>query len=67
MEPIREKGGQPDEAQEKRIIELTDRRAMGTLPPGEDRDATLKTIYQRWPKEDPAAKEAFKQQHGIEW
>jgi hypothetical protein len=36
-----------------------------TLPPGKDRDSTLKSIYENWPKDDPAAKEAFKQQHGI--
>jgi hypothetical protein len=36
-----------------------------TLPPGKDRDSTLNRIYQNWPKDDPAAKEAFKQQHGI--
>lgn len=36
-----------------------------TLPPGNDRDQTLKNIYQKWPKDDTAAKEAFTQQHGI--
>ncbi len=36
-----------------------------TLPPGKDRDATLKRISSNWPKDDEAAKEAFKQQHGI--
>ncbi|MGL4399227.1 MAG: hypothetical protein ACRCXD_05130 [Luteolibacter sp.] len=36
-----------------------------TLPPGKDRDQTLKTIYHNWPKEDAAAREAFKQEHGI--
>jgi hypothetical protein len=36
-----------------------------TLPPGKDREQTLKTIYQNWPKDDTAAKEAFKQEHGI--
>lgn len=36
-----------------------------TLPPGKDRDRTLKNIYRNWPKDDAAAKEAFKQQHGI--
>lgn len=36
-----------------------------TLPPGKDRDKTLNTIYHNWPKDDPAAKETFKQQHGI--
>lgn len=36
-----------------------------TLPPGNDRDQTLKTIYRNWPKEDTAAREAFKQEHGI--
>ena len=36
-----------------------------TLPPGKDRDLTLKRIYQNWPKDDEAAKEAFKQEHSI--
>jgi hypothetical protein len=36
-----------------------------TLPPGKDRDQTLKTIYENWPKGDTAAREAFKQEHGI--
>jgi hypothetical protein len=35
------------------------------LPPGTDRDKTLKRTYQNWPESDTAAKEAFKQQHGI--
>ena len=40
-----------------------------TLPPGKDRDETLKEIHQNWPKEDPAAKEAaavFAKEHGID-
>lgn len=39
-----------------------------TLPPGKDRDSTLRDIYENWPKEDPAAKEAadaFAKLHGI--
>lgn len=36
-----------------------------TLPPGKDREQTLKRIYQNWPESDAAAKEVFKQQHGI--
>jgi len=36
-----------------------------SLPPGKDRDQTLKNIYQKWPKNDDTAKEAFKQEHGI--
>ncbi len=36
-----------------------------TLPPGKDREQTLKTIYRNWPEDDTAAKEAFKQKHGI--
>jgi hypothetical protein len=36
-----------------------------TLPPGTDRDKTLKNIYNNWPQDDSAAKEAFKQEHGI--
>ncbi len=36
-----------------------------TLPPGKDRDKTLRRISQNWPKEDAAGKAAFKQQHGI--
>lgn len=37
-----------------------------TLPPGADRKETLWNIYNNWPKDDSAAKEAFKQEHGIE-
>ncbi|MEO7098417.1 MAG: hypothetical protein ABI162_03580 [Luteolibacter sp.] len=39
-----------------------------TLPPGKDRDETLRGIYVRWPKKDDASKaaaEAFKTTHGI--
>jgi len=40
-----------------------------TLPPGDERDATLKQIHASWPKSDPAAIEAaaaFAKEHGIE-
>ncbi len=40
-----------------------------TLPPGKDRDETLKQIHQNWPKTDPAdtaAAAAFAKAHGIE-
>lgn len=39
-----------------------------TLPPGKDREHTLATIYQNWPKDDDASKaaaEAFRAEHGI--
>ena len=39
-----------------------------TLPPGKDRDATLRQIYQCWLRTDPAASEAaeaFAKKHGI--
>jgi hypothetical protein len=39
-----------------------------TLPPGQDRDETLRDVYHIWPKEDPAAAEAaaaFAKLHGI--
>ena len=39
-----------------------------TLPAGKQREATLKNIYQRWPKNDEtsrAAADAFARQHGI--
>lgn len=39
-----------------------------TLPPGKDRDSTLKQIYENWPKSDPAAAaaaEAFAKLHDI--
>ena len=36
-----------------------------TLPPGRDRDETLKNIYLNWSKNDPSGKEAFKIEHGI--
>ena len=37
-----------------------------TLPPGQDRDETLKNIYQNWPEHDDAAKQAFKKLHGMD-
>jgi hypothetical protein len=36
-----------------------------SLPPGENRDSTLKNIYQNWPKGDFAAAEAFAKKHGL--
>ena len=39
-----------------------------TLPPGQDRDKTLKKIYNNWPKSDDAAKQAaaaFAKEHGL--
>jgi hypothetical protein len=36
-----------------------------TLPADKDRDQTLKNIYQKWPANDEAAKQAFKKLHGI--
>lgn len=36
-----------------------------TLPPGEERTETLKTIYQNWPKNDATAAAAFAAEHGI--
>ena len=39
-----------------------------TLPPGKERDGSLRKIYQKWPTKDPADKaaaEAFADQHGI--
>jgi TPR repeat protein len=36
-----------------------------TLPPGKDREATLKNIHKNWPKDDTAAKDAFAKEHGI--
>ena len=36
-----------------------------TLPPGKDREQTLRNIHGKWPKEDAAAREAFAKEHGI--
>jgi hypothetical protein len=39
-----------------------------TLPPGQDRDETLQEIYDNWPKNDDAAKQAasaFAKEHGL--
>lgn len=36
-----------------------------TLPPGRDRDETLKTIHMNWSKDDLAGKEAFAKEHGV--
>jgi hypothetical protein len=38
---------------------------INTLPPGKDRDATLKNIHRNWPKDDPAGAAAFANEHGI--
>jgi hypothetical protein len=34
-------------------------------PAGKDRDQGLKTIHGNWPHQDPAGKEAFAKEHGI--
>ncbi|MEO7101671.1 MAG: hypothetical protein ABI162_20135 [Luteolibacter sp.] len=36
-----------------------------TLPAGEERDDTLKSIYENWPNKDAAGKAAFAAEHGI--
>jgi hypothetical protein len=36
-----------------------------TLPPGKDRDATLKHIHMNWPKDDPGGAAVFANEHGI--
>ena len=36
-----------------------------TLPPGKDRDETLKNIHLYWPEDDSAAREAFAKEHEI--
>ena len=36
-----------------------------TLPPGKDRNETLVSIYQNWPRNDPAGAAAFAAQYGI--
>lgn len=36
-----------------------------TQPPGKDRNETLTTIHDSWPKQDPAGKATFARQHGI--
>ena len=36
-----------------------------TLPPGKDRDETLRNIYHNLPEEAPAARETFKKLHNI--
>ncbi len=38
---------------------------INTLPPGRDRDDTLKAIHMNWPKDDPEAAAAFAKEHGI--
>jgi hypothetical protein len=37
-----------------------------TLPPGKDREETLKNIYEKWPPNDEVAKEVFSKLHGIQ-
>jgi hypothetical protein len=36
-----------------------------TLPAGKQRQETLESIYENWPKKDSVARDAFAQQHGI--
>jgi hypothetical protein len=36
-----------------------------TLPDGGDRDHTLKSLYEAWPKDDPEGAAAFAVEHGI--
>jgi hypothetical protein len=36
-----------------------------TLPPGKDRDSTLKNIHRHWPEDDPEGRVAFAQENGI--
>jgi len=36
-----------------------------TLPPGNDRDNTLRTIYLNWPKDDKEGAASFAKEHGI--
>lgn len=44
--------------------EMAERWAV-TLPPGETRDRTLRTIKGSWPQADPAGAAAFATRHGI--
>lgn len=37
-----------------------------TLPAGQERQNTLESIYQNWPKSDAAAAEAFAREHGVD-
>lgn len=37
-----------------------------TLPPGQDREKTLKKIHRNWPKDAPEAAAAFAKEHGIQ-
>ena len=38
---------------------------INTLPPGRDRDDTLKTIHMKWPGDDPEGATIFAHEHGI--
>lgn len=65
----------PAEETEQRIDNLirqwvtTDYQAAAqwamTRPLGKDRDETFKNIYNYWPEDDSAAREAFAKEHGI--
>ncbi len=37
-----------------------------TLPPGPQREATLRSIYQNWPSSDPQGASKFARDHGLE-
>lgn len=44
--------------------QMAEKWAM-TLPTGEDRKSSLTKIYANWPKNDEAAKQAFRERYGI--
>jgi hypothetical protein len=53
----------------QRVYEHDPNTAMqwiNNLPPGRDRDETLKTIHLNWPKDDPEGAAAFARENGIE-
>lgn len=66
---------QPDRATDPRVKHLIYQWACNdyqaamqwavSQPPGKDRAQILKTIHGNWPKQDPAGKETFAQEHGI--
>lgn len=72
IEWLRQPGRAPDPRVKHLIYQwaCNDYRAAmqwaASQPPGKDRDQVFKTIHANWPKQDPAGKETFAKEHGVE-
>lgn len=65
----------PTQAADQQVAQVIDQSGLSdyqaaarwaiTQPPGKDRDQIFKTNHGNWPKEEPAGKETFAKEHGI--